>query len=64
MLRQRNYLQGILYESQITLISAGLDESPMAYKNIHHVMAQQKGLVETIVVFEARLVKNGTSQRK
>jgi len=41
-------LQGILQKSRITLISAGLDKISMAYKNIHHVMAQQKGLVETM----------------
>ena len=34
-------LQDILQKKQITLISAGLDEIPMAYKNIHHVMDQQ-----------------------
>jgi len=50
-------LQGILQKKQITLISAGLDEIPMAYKNIRHVMDQQKDLVETMAIFEPRLVK-------
>ena len=50
-------LQDILQKKQITLISAGLDEIPMAYKNIHHVMFQQKDLVETMAIFEPRLVK-------
>ncbi len=56
-------LQGILQKRQITLISAGLDEIPMAYKNIHHVMAQQKGLVETIAMFEPKLVKMAPTKR-
>ncbi len=48
-------LQGILQKSHITLISVGLDAIPMAYKNIHHVMAQQKGLVETIAMLEPQV---------
>ncbi len=50
-------LQQILNKKQITLISAGLDEIPMAYKNIQDVMNQQKGLVEIIARFEPKLVK-------
>ncbi len=57
-------LQGILKKKQITLISAGLDEIPMAYKNIHHVMAQQKTLVKTLAIFEPRLVKMAPAGRR
>jgi len=57
-------LQGILQKKQITLISAGLDEIPMAYKNIHQVMDQQKDLVETMAIFEPRLVKMAGPQKK
>ena len=46
-----------LKERQVKLLSAGLDESPMAYKDIHAVMAQQDDLVETIAQFNPRLVK-------
>ncbi|MCB0017706.1 MAG: RtcB family protein, partial [Anaerolineales bacterium] len=46
-----------LEERQVTLLSAGLDEVPMAYKNIAEVMAAQADLVEVIARFEPRLVK-------
>ncbi len=57
-------LQDILTQKQITLISAGLDEIPMAYKNIIDVMNQQKGLVDIVAKFEPKLVKMAPSGRK
>jgi tRNA-splicing ligase RtcB len=41
----------------VTLISAGLDEVPMVYKNIHEVMAAQQDLVEVLAQFDPKLVK-------
>jgi tRNA-splicing ligase RtcB len=41
----------------VTLISAGLDEVPMVYKDIHTVMAAQSDLVEVMGQFDPRLVK-------
>jgi tRNA-splicing ligase RtcB len=41
----------------ITLISAGLDEVPGAYKDIHQVMDQQRDLVDVIARFDPRIVK-------
>jgi tRNA-splicing ligase RtcB (3'-phosphate/5'-hydroxy nucleic acid ligase) len=49
--------QSFLRERQVTLLSAGLDEVPMAYKDIDEVMAAQRDLVETLARFEPRLVK-------
>jgi len=46
-----------LAERKVSLISAGLDEAPMAYKNIHEVMAQQEDLVDVAARFDPRLVK-------
>lgn len=46
-----------LRESHVTLISAGLDEVPMVYKDIHAVMESQKDLVRVIGRFDPRLVK-------
>ena len=46
-----------LDERGVTLISAGLDEVPMAYKDIDEVMAAQTDLVEPLARFEPRLVK-------
>ena len=47
----------ILAANQVTLISAGLDELPMAYKDIETVMQQQSDLVEVSGVFQPRIVK-------
>jgi tRNA-splicing ligase RtcB len=46
-----------LRESGVTLISSGLDEVPMVYKDIHKVMAAQSDLVETLGRFDPKLVK-------
>ncbi len=57
-------LQSILQKKEITLISAGLDEIPMAYKNIETVMDQQKDLVEIVAKFEPKLVKMAPPGRR
>jgi len=41
----------------VTVLSAGPDEAPGVYKDIHQVMAAQRDLVEVIARFEPRLVK-------
>jgi len=51
----------VLKEQRVTLISAGLDEVPMVYKNIHEVMAAQSDLVEVIGQFDPKLVKMAPS---
>ncbi len=45
----------------MTLLSAGLDEVPMVYKNIDEVMAAQQDLVEVLARFDPRLVKMAPS---
>ena len=50
-------MKPFLEERGVTLISAGLDEVPMVYKNIHEVMAAQTDLVEPLAQFFPRLVK-------
>jgi tRNA-splicing ligase RtcB (3'-phosphate/5'-hydroxy nucleic acid ligase) len=47
----------LLRQRRVTLISAGLDEVPMVYKDIHQVMAAQADLVEILGQFDPRLVK-------
>jgi tRNA-splicing ligase RtcB len=47
----------LLAKRRVRLLSAGLDEVPMVYKNIDQVMAQQRDLVTPIARFEPRLVK-------
>ena len=54
-------IQRVLRASNIRLLSAGLDEAPMAYKDIHRVMAAQDDLVEVVARFEPRLVKMAPS---
>ena len=46
-----------LKERDVVLISAGLDEVPMAYKDIEKVMSAQQDLVEVIARFDPKLVK-------
>lgn len=47
----------LLAERDVTLISAGLDEVPMVYKDIEEVMKAQSDLVEKLARFEPKLVK-------
>jgi tRNA-splicing ligase RtcB len=47
----------LLRERGVTLISAGLDEVPMAYKSIREVMAAQSDLVMVLGQFDPKLVK-------
>ncbi|HEX5398693.1 MAG TPA: RtcB family protein [Verrucomicrobiae bacterium] len=50
-----------LKQQGVTLISAGLDEVPMAYKNIGDVMSAQKDLVTVLGEFMPKLVKMAPS---
>ena len=47
----------LLFKKGVTLISAGIDEAPMAYKSIEEVMDQQKDLVQIMARFDPKLVK-------
>jgi tRNA-splicing ligase RtcB len=50
-------VRDLLRERRIRLLSAGLDEVPMAYKDIDEVMAAQRDLVRPVARFDPRLVK-------
>jgi tRNA-splicing ligase RtcB len=50
-------VQRFLRDRGVTLISAGLDEVPMAYKDIDEVMGAQRDLVDVLARFDPRLVK-------
>jgi len=50
-------VQRQLQKRRVKLLSAGLDEAPMAYKDIDAVMAAQRDLVEPIARFDPRIVK-------
>ena len=47
----------MLAERKVTLLSAGIDEAPPAYKDIHAVMAAQADLVEVLARFDPRIVR-------
>lgn len=49
--------KAVLAERGVTLLSAGLDEVPAVYKDIHAVMAAQRDLVEPVARFHPKLVR-------
>jgi tRNA-splicing ligase RtcB (3'-phosphate/5'-hydroxy nucleic acid ligase) len=50
-------MKAILQEKGVSLIGGGLDEAPMAYKDIHQVMAAQQSLVDVVAKFSPKLVR-------
>lgn len=50
-------MRAVLKAQGVTLIGAGLDEAPMAYKDIHQVMAAQTNLVDIVAKFEPKMVR-------
>lgn len=53
----KNEMTSILKDHGVTLIGAGLDEAPMAYKNIDMVMAAQTDLVDVLARFTPKMVR-------
>jgi tRNA-splicing ligase RtcB len=51
------HVKRFLADRGVQLLTAGIDEVPFAYKDIHAVMAAQADLVETLGEFHPRLVK-------
>lgn len=49
--------KAILKDHNVTLIGAGLDEAPMAYKDIHQVMEAQKSLINVVATFTPKMVR-------
>jgi tRNA-splicing ligase RtcB (3'-phosphate/5'-hydroxy nucleic acid ligase) len=56
-----NKVNRVLKDRNVHLISAGLDEVPGVYKDIHAVMAAQSDLVEVLARFDPKLVKMAPS---
>lgn len=46
-----------LRQAGVTLIGGGLDEAPMAYKDIHQVMQHQFDLVDVVARFTPKMVR-------
>lgn len=50
-------LREMLKEKGVSLIGGGLDEAPIAYKDIHQVMAAQQDLVDVVAKFSPKMVR-------
>jgi tRNA-splicing ligase RtcB (3'-phosphate/5'-hydroxy nucleic acid ligase) len=51
------HVNKFLKQAGVELIGSGLDEAPMAYKDIHQVMDYQKDLVEVLGSFMPKIVR-------
>lgn len=60
----KNLIAANLIEKRITLMGSDVDEAPMAYKDIHTVMAAQNDLVEVLAKFEPRIVRMANPKEK
>ena len=53
----QGHVNKFLKEAGVELIGSGLDEAPMAYKDIHQVMNYQKELVDVLGSFMPKIVR-------
>jgi tRNA-splicing ligase RtcB (3'-phosphate/5'-hydroxy nucleic acid ligase) len=53
----QGHVNKFLKQAGVDLIGAGLDEAPMAYKDIHQVMSYQKDLVDVLGSFMPKIVR-------
>ncbi len=53
----KNDMRTLLQDLGVSLIGGGLDEAPMAYKDIHQVMAAQTDLVDVVAKFTPKMVR-------
>ena len=54
----------LLEAAGVKLLSAGIDEAPVAYKDIHKVMAAQSDLVDVVARFDPKIVKMADAGEK
>ncbi len=57
-------IRPMLEKAGVTLLSAGIDEAPVVYKNIDEVMSRQQDLVKPIARFDPKLVKMAPAGEK
>jgi tRNA-splicing ligase RtcB len=48
----------------VTLLSAGIDENPLVYKDINEVIAAQTDLVDVVARFSPRIVRMADAGEK
>ncbi|WP_316820225.1 RtcB family protein [Pedobacter gandavensis] len=53
----KDEMKRVLKAHHVTLIGAGLDEAPMAYKDINLVMEAQKELIDVVAKFTPKMVR-------
>lgn len=53
----KNQMREVLKDRGVTLIGAGKDEAPMAYKDINLVMDSQKELIDVVAKFTPKIVR-------
>ncbi|HYO10621.1 MAG TPA: RtcB family protein [Tepidisphaeraceae bacterium] len=56
-----NHIKPMLEQAGVELLSAGIDENPHAYKDIHSVMAAQQDLVDVVARFDPKIVRMAES---
>jgi tRNA-splicing ligase RtcB len=59
-----NHIKPMLEAAGVQLLSAGIDENPYAYKDIHAVMSQQSDLVDVIARFDPKIVRMADAGEK
>ncbi len=58
------HVRPMLEAAGVKLLSAGIDEAPVAYKDIHAVMNAQRDLVDVIARFDPKIVKMADAGEK
>jgi tRNA-splicing ligase RtcB len=53
----QSQIKKVLADNNVSLIGGNIDEAPMAYKDIHKVMALQTELVEVLGTFTPKIVR-------
>ena len=56
-------MRKVLKQNGVKLIGGAIDESPMAYKDIHQVMGAQRDLVDVLGTFTPKIVRMSRSKR-
>jgi tRNA-splicing ligase RtcB (3'-phosphate/5'-hydroxy nucleic acid ligase) len=59
-----NHFKQMLEDAGVQLLSAGIDEAPGVYKDIHGVMKAQEDLVDAIARFDPKIVKMADAGEK
>ncbi len=59
-----NHFKELFERAGVELLSAGIDEAPGAYKDIHQVMAAQRDLVDVLARFDPKIVKMAPGSEK